>query len=96
MSFANGVSTWYVHLKRRFATSKSKLRAEQFIVYKELQREEVGARKGTEGTETDEHASRSVTRQDDGRPRLAEACADAITQISEQLHRWTATVCMWD
>ena len=54
----------------------------------------MGERKRTEGEETDEHAPRSAARQDGGGPRVAEACADAVAEVAEQLYRWTATVCM--
>lgn len=54
----------------------------------------MGERKRTEGEEADEHASRSVARQDGGGPRSAEARADTVATVAEQLYRWTATVCM--
>lgn len=54
----------------------------------------MGEGEGTEGEETDEHASRSVARQDGGGPRSAETCAHAIAEVAQQLYRWTATVCM--
>lgn len=70
----------------RFATSKSEFGAEQFVVYQELQREEVGEREGAEGEAADEHASRSAARQDGRRARGAETCADAVSSFAEQLH----------
>lgn len=54
----------------------------------------MGEGKGAEGKETDEYASRSAPRQDVCGPRDPEARADAVASLAEQLHRWTATVCM--
>ncbi|KAH9629850.1 hypothetical protein HF086_011500 [Spodoptera exigua] len=76
----------------RFATSKSNFCAKQFIVNPELQRETLGERKRTEGKETDEHASRSVARQDGGWAGNTEACPDPVSSVAQQLYRWTATV----
>lgn len=70
----------------RFATSKSKLSAEQFVLHQELQREEVGAREGAEGEAADEHASRSAARQNGRRSGSAEARSHAVSALAKQLH----------